>query len=100
MPLVLVRAGATARKRLVRRVRLDHAVVMPPSPEVFAWSQTSTGDVRITHHGRHATTLRGRRAADFLDDVERVDPQELMARVTGNYKRGNERTARNHPRNR
>ncbi len=27
------------------------------------------------------------------------DPQEVMARLTGNYKRGNERTARNHPRN-
>ena len=26
--------------------------------------------------------------------------QQLMARVTGNYKRGNERVARQHPRNR
>jgi hypothetical protein len=25
--------------------------------------------------------------------------QELMARLTGNYKRGNERVARTHPRN-
>ncbi len=50
--------------------------------------------------GRHATTLRGVAAADFLDDVERGDPQELMARLTGNYKRGNEREARNHPRHR
>lgn len=56
--------------------------------------------VVITHHGRPATTLRGRRAADFLDDVESEDPQELMARLTGNYRRGNERQARNHPRNR
>ncbi len=56
--------------------------------------------VRITHRGRHATTLRGAAAANFLDDVERGDPQELLARLTGNYKRGNERAARNHPRNR
>ena len=48
----------------------------------------------ITHHGRPATTLRGRRAADFLQDVESGDPQELMARLTGNYKRGNERPDR------
>jgi hypothetical protein len=27
------------------------------------------------------------------------DPQLVMARWTGNYKRGNERTARDHPRN-
>lgn len=44
--------------------------------------------------------MRGRRAADFLDDIATGNAQELMARVTGNYKRGNERTARNHPRNR
>lgn len=57
-------------------------------------------EVVITHHGAKATVLRGRRAADFLQDVESDDPQELMARLTGNYRRGNERTARNHPRNR
>ena len=33
----------------------------------------------------------------FLEDR---DAQELMARLTGNYRRGNERTARQHPRNR
>lgn len=58
------------------------------------------GEVRVTHHGRHATTLRGRAAADFLDEVDRGgDPQLLMSRVTGNYRRGNERVARAHPRN-
>lgn len=46
-----------------------------------------------------AGVLRGRKAAEFEDAVERGDDQELMARVTGNYKRGNERVARNHPRN-
>jgi hypothetical protein len=43
--------------------------------------------------------LRGQAAARFLDEVERGDDQELMARVTGNYRRGNERTAKQHPRN-
>ncbi len=57
------------------------------------------GDVVISHHGRRATTLRGVSAERFRADVEDDDPQELMARVTGNYKHGNERTARNHPRN-
>jgi len=54
--------------------------------------------VVITHKGRTATTLRGSRAAAFLGEVEE-DPQEVMARWTGNYKRGNERTAQRHPRN-
>jgi hypothetical protein len=69
-----------------------------PAPDGFAF--TVRGDeVVIRHHGRPATTLRGRRAADFLDHVEVEDPQLLMARVTGNYRRGNERQARSHARN-
>lgn len=56
-------------------------------------------DVVISHNGRRATTLRGAAADQFLADAEDDDPQELMARLTGNYKHGNERMARNHPRN-
>lgn len=70
------------------------------SPAGFEWTELPDASVRITHHGKPAATLRGRRAADFLEDVDAGDPQELMARLTGNYKHGNERTARQHPRNR
>jgi hypothetical protein len=69
-------------------------------PEGFEYDVTAAGEVRIRHHGRAATTLRGRAAANFLEDVVTGDAQELMARVTGNYRRGNERTAKQHPRNR
>lgn len=68
------------------------------APESFAY-RVVKDDVLISHHGRPATTLRGTIAKRFLADVEDADPQELMARLTGNYKRGNERTAKNHPRN-
>ncbi|MGG5258412.1 hypothetical protein [Phycicoccus avicenniae] len=68
-------------------------------PEGFTWHERGD-EVVVSHHGRVATVLRGARARDFLDDVERGDPQELMARLTGNYRRGNERQARQHPRNR
>ncbi|MGD9958952.1 hypothetical protein [Nocardioides sp.] len=64
----------------------------------FDYEIAPSGEVVITHHGRRATTLRGERAAEFLAEVE-DDPQGVMARWTGNYKRGNERTARQHPRN-
>ena len=37
---------------------------------------------------------------DFIAEVGSVDDQELMARATGNYKRGNERMSAEHPRNR
>jgi hypothetical protein len=68
-------------------------------PAGFAFSQRGETIV-ITHRGKKAVTLRGSAAARFLDDLERGDPQQVMARATGNYRRGNERTARDHPRNR
>ena len=57
----------------------------------------------IFHNGKKATTLRGNKAADFGYDVSEIsfsEQQQLMARLTGNYKHGNERVAKNHPRNR
>jgi len=66
--------------------------------EGFEWSRRKNGDVVICHHGRVAATLRGRRADQFVEDVGDVDGQALMARLTGNYKRGNERQAQRHPR--
>ncbi len=73
---------------------------MSGTPAGFAFEEYADGSVRITHHGRVATTLRGDRARAFLAEVHQGDPQELMARLTGNYRRGNERLARQHPRNR
>jgi hypothetical protein len=66
----------------------------------FRFARRDDGSVVITHHGRRATTLRGARAAEFLAEVAAGDEQLVMARWTGNYKRGNERAAREHPRNR
>jgi hypothetical protein len=68
-------------------------------PEGFEFTPRRDGTVVVTHHGRTATVLRGDRAAEFLAEIETGDPQEIMARWTGNYKRGNEQLARRHPRN-
>ncbi len=57
-------------------------------------------DVHIFHWRRPVTILRGEAARRFLVGVENGEPQSVMARATGNYERGNEREARNHPRNR
>jgi len=68
----------------------------------FTWRQRKNGDVEILHRGRLASTLRGNDAADFLAEAqgsELIDLQPLMARITGNYKHGNERLAGEHPRN-
>jgi hypothetical protein len=73
---------------------------VPHTPEGFAYEVRRGGEVVISHHGRRATVLRAPRAAEFVEEVESGDGQQVMARWTGNYKHGNERTARQHPRNR
>ena len=77
---------------------------MPREAEGFEYDVRRDGEVVITHHGKRATVLRGPRAAEFVDEVEtgpdELSAQQVMARWTGNYKRGNERTASAHPRNR
>ncbi len=60
-------------------------------PSGFSYSKHKNGVVVITHHGRRAAVLRGASATKFLARVDTENEQELMARVTGNYKRGNER---------
>jgi hypothetical protein len=68
----------------------------------FAYVEESGLEVKIFHHGRFATVLRNLAATKFLAEVlvsSFAEQQQMMARVTGNYKRGNERKARKHPRN-
>lgn len=60
-------------------------------PTGFGYTQRKNGEVVISHHGRVATVLRGRNTAVFMAEIAEGDGQELMARLTGNYKRGNER---------
>jgi len=69
----------------------------------FTFQKSKSGDVQIFRHGKPATSLRAKKAADFMDKIHNQDfteQQQMMARVTGNYKRGNERAAKNHPRDR
>ncbi|MBA3843288.1 MAG: hypothetical protein H0X39_11870 [Actinobacteria bacterium] len=60
----------------------------------FSFSTTAKGVVFIERDGKRVTTLRADRARSFLASARSTDPegqQQLMARATGNYKRGNER---------
>ena len=59
-------------------------------------------EVHIYHRGMKACSLRGDKASKFVEDISSSDikkQQNIMARLTGNYKRGNERSAKRHPRN-
>ena len=60
-------------------------------PSGFAYSEHRNGDVVITHNGTRAAMLRGSKAQRFLQSVTDANSQLLMAKLTGNYKRGNER---------
>jgi hypothetical protein len=60
----------------------------------FSYRVRKDGTVVVTWEDEVAATLRGRAAEAFLADAADMGPtelQEVMARVTGNFKRGNER---------
>ena len=64
------------------------------APTGFSWSARKNGEVAISRDGRVVTVLRGRQAERFEERISTADEdqqQHLMARSTGNYRRGNER---------
>lgn len=61
----------------------------------FTFRIAKSGEIRIDRGGRTVTVVRGR-AADRLAARLGQDPvqdQHLLARATGNYRRGTERRA-------
>ena len=61
---------------------------------MFSYRTRKDGTVAIFWNNRPATVLAGMLAERFLAAVPEADEQErqlLMARATGNFKRGNER---------
>lgn len=62
----------------------------------FAYRATARGTVHISRDGREVVTLRADAAAKLLAKAEGASfeaLQQLCARATGNYKRGNEADA-------
>jgi hypothetical protein len=62
--------------------------------EIFDYQITKRGVIRIFWEGRCVMTLggkRGRKLASDLVDADEDQVQYLLQRVTGNFKRGNER---------
>src|SRR5687768_17483702 len=59
----------------------------------FTFRSLKRGEVEILSRGRRAAILRKHEAEKFLTDAAFADShgmQQLMARLTGNFKRGNE----------
>ena len=70
---------------------------LPPglANDPFSYRLTKSGEVHVTRGGRAVTVVRGR-AAERLAERLGADPhrdQQLLARATGNYRRGTERRA-------
>jgi len=60
----------------------------------FRFAENKMGDMDIWHHGKLVTHFRANRAQKVLMQLEAKSfsqQQLLLARLTGNYKRGNER---------
>ncbi|NLF52673.1 MAG: hypothetical protein GX577_16215 [Leptolinea sp.] len=60
----------------------------------FEYRKTGEGKVLLYWKGKLIKTLSGTAAAQFLDKMEQADLESarlLIAKATGNFKRGNER---------
>jgi len=69
----------------------------PLAGEPFSYLSRSDGSIVIRYHAAPVTILRGKAAMRFASRVADADAaaaQQLMARATGNFKRGNERAGR------
>jgi hypothetical protein len=62
--------------------------------EVFTYRITKDKKAFISYHGKQVMTLSGSKAKKFIADIADArgkDAQLIMAKVTGNFKRGNEK---------
>ena len=63
--------------------------------EVFTYRFSKDQKVFISYEGKHVTTLSDKKAEKFIRQVEGADDKDaqlIMAKVTGNFKRGNEKS--------
>ncbi len=66
----------------------------PLEDSPFDFRKYKNGNVSVCWKNKEVTILKGANAQKFLADIESADEFEkqlLMAKITGNFKRGNER---------
>ena len=62
--------------------------------EIFTYRVTKDNKVFISYEGKQVTALSGKKADAFIakiSNAEGKDAQLIMAKATGNFKRGNEK---------
>ena len=92
---------ATDGRRITSRRLVGPAIVRCVAPsedplanEPFSWLARADGGIVIRYHDAPVMLLRGKTAEKFatrMSGAEGPAAQQLMARATGNFKRGNER---------
>ena len=87
------RAAREVDRRYCPRV----ATPDPLADEPFTHLSRADGTILIRYRGAPVTILRGQAAERFasrMSGADRPAAQQLMARATGNFKRGNERAGK------
>jgi hypothetical protein len=76
-------------RNIDKRKRLDE--------EVFTYRVTKNNNVFIDYHGKQVTVLKGKEAEKILKRINQApsdhEVQLILAKLTGNFKRGNEKDA-------
>ncbi len=65
--------------------------------EVFSYRQSKDGKVLLFWQNKQIMILKGKEAQKFLSKIEGLPAKEaqlVMAKITGNFKHGNERLAK------
>ncbi|MCL1786491.1 MAG: hypothetical protein FWG38_00780 [Defluviitaleaceae bacterium] len=68
--------------------------------EVFTYRITKDNKVFISYEGKQVTTLSGKNADAFIAKIQGATDkatQLIMAKATGNFKRGNEKLFKKQP---
>ncbi|MFZ5969590.1 MAG: hypothetical protein ACOYVK_20720 [Bacillota bacterium] len=66
--------------------------------EPFSYSVSKDNKVFIYWYGKQVTILKGKESNKFLSRIKSANIKEaqlIMAKVTGNFKRGNEKLSKN-----
>ena len=61
---------------------------------IFTYQAVKDDKIFIYWHEKRVTILKGKEAQRFIDKIRGLGDQEMqlvMAKITGNFKRGNER---------
>ena len=73
------------------------------SDQPFSYTVRKDSSIDVSHEGRSVMLVTGAEAARLTRKLAGASAEEVqmaLAKITGNFKRGNERIAANHLRNR